>query len=130
MATTALVVATAIVAALQMAHIRAGIVTSAGADVLCPALLYIAIRRESTLLHRVWPRRLSPDQAAALILAACYGWEFCQRYDLRGTPLFFTRGTFDPMDLLAYTLGVAAVYLPDRFIRRPGVEEFFRPPEP
>jgi hypothetical protein len=125
----ALVVATGTVAALQMAHIRAGLVTSAGADVLCPALLYIVTRRDQTLLRRVLPLHLGPDQAAALNLIACYAWEFCQRYDLRGTPLFFTHGTFDPMDLLAYTVGVAAVYLPDRLIHRPAVEEFFRPPK-
>ena len=103
----ALVVATGTVAALQMAHIRAGLVTSAGADLMCPALLYIVTRRDQTLLRRVLPLHLGPDQAAALNLIACYAWEFCQRYDLRGTPLFFTHGTFDPMDLLAYTVGVA-----------------------
>ena len=125
----ALVCATGVVAALQMANIRAGLLTSAGADFLCPALLYIVTRRDQTLLRRLMPRRLTPDQAAALTLIACFAWEFCQRYDLRGTPLFFTHGTFDPIDLLAYILGIATAYLPDRFIHSPAVEELFQPPK-
>src|SRR5262249_14712279 len=121
----ALVVATGTVAALQMANIRAGLVTSEGADFLCPALLYIVTRRNQTVLTRVWPRRPSAEQAAVIILSACYAWEFCQCYNFQSTPLAITRGTFDPMDLLAYTLGVAAAYLPDRFIQSNSVEEFF-----
>jgi hypothetical protein len=123
----ALVIATGIVAALQMAHMSVGLVTSEGADLLCPALLYIVMRRNQTLLSRVWPKRPSAGQAAGIILGACYAWEFCQRYNLQGTPLAITRGTFDPLDLLAYTLGVTAVYLPDRFVHSTAVEEFFRP---
>ena len=122
----ALVTATGVVAALQMAHMRVGIFTSQGADVLCPALLYIVMRRNQTLPRRVWRSRPSAGQAAAMVLGACYAREFCQRYNLQGTPLAITRGTFDTMDLLAYTLGVAAVYLPDRLIHSAGVEEFFR----
>ncbi len=62
-----------------------------------------------------------------MLLGACYAWEFRQLHNFEGTPLFFTRGTFDPLDLLSYSLGVAAVYLPDRWIRRPSVEEIFKP---
>ena len=123
----ALVAATGIVAALQMAHIRLGLLTSQGADLLCPALLYLVTRRNQTVLKRLWRGQPSSAQVAAILLGACYLWEFCQRYDLQGTPLAITRGTFDPMELLAYTLGVAAAYLPDRFIHRTAVEEFFRP---
>ena len=62
-----------------------------------------------------------------LVLGACYAWEFCQLHNFESTPLDITRGTFDALDLLSYTLGVAAVYLPDRFIQRPYVEELFKP---
>lgn len=123
----ALVAATGAVGALQMAHIRMGIFTSQGADLLCPALLYIVMRRNQSLLRRVWRARPTADQAAAIMLVSCYAWEFCQRYDLSGTPLFFTHGTFDPADLAAYTIGVALAYLPDRLLAHLAVEQFFRP---
>lgn len=123
----ALAIATGAVGALQMAHIRMGVFTSQGADILCPALLYIVMRRNQTLLRRVWSKRPSPEQAAALVLGACYVWEFCQLRNFEGTPLVITRGTFDVLDLLSYTLGVAAVYLPERLIQHPSVEEFFKP---
>ena len=126
MVMAALATVTLAVGALQMAHIRLGIFTDQGADFFCPALLYIATRRNQTLLKRVWSKRPNPEQAAGLILGACYAWEFCQLHNFEGTPLVITRGTFDTLDLLSYTLGVAAAYIPDRFIHRASVEEFFK----
>jgi hypothetical protein len=36
-----------------------------------------------------------------------------QRYDLSGTPLVITRGSFDPFDLLAYTVGLVVIHVVD-----------------
>ena len=101
------------IGALQMAHVRAGVVTNYGADLVCPALLYVLARRRSMIPFNWLRYRPSPTVAAVSILIPCFVWEILQRYDLSGTPLAVTRGHFDPLDLVAYAVGVAAVFLPD-----------------
>jgi hypothetical protein len=101
------------VGALQMGHVHAGFVTNYGADVVCPALLYVLVRRRTMVPFNLLHMRPPPGAAAACILIPCFVWEVLQRYDLSGTPLAFARGHFDPLDLVAYAVGVAVVAIPD-----------------
>jgi hypothetical protein len=116
-----------LIAGLQMARIRVGALTAQGADIACPALLYIMMRRNKTLLRRIRSERPSPELAAGALLAACYGWEFCQRYNFEGTPLVITRGTFDVLDLAAYTAGIGVPYLIDKLGRSSSIRTVFDP---
>ena len=97
-------------AALNMAHISAGILTSYGADVTQPAWLYIATRSLDNplrvgLLKRTVGR--SPTLAALAIFLGSAVTELSQLYWPHG--LF--PGTFDPLDILAYGISVGCVYL-------------------
>lgn len=99
---------------LQMSRVSAGFLTNYGADLLAPPYLYLALRGGRL--------RLRPLTALTAVLGGCFLWEWLQRYDLAGTPLAITRGRFDPLDLLAYTLGLLVVYVVDiRWLRPRGV---------
>ena len=103
-----------IIGALQMAKVRAGFVTNYGADIVCPALLYVLIRRNRTVLKLLWRSHPTPEFAALILLVACFAWEWSQRYRFEGTVLDIARGRFDPLDLLAYAGAIGAVYAADR----------------
>lgn len=90
---------------LQMYHVNAGILTNHGADLLAPPYLY--------LMARGGRLKLGPAGAFTLVLGACILWEWLQRYDLSGTPLAITHGRFDPLELVAYSVGMIAVYVLD-----------------
>ena len=95
---------------LQMYRVDAGLLTSYGADLLAPPYMYLMLRGGRL--------RLRPLASLAAVLGGCFVWEWMQRYDLGGTPLVITRGTFDPFDLLAYTLGLLVSYVVDvRWLR-------------
>jgi hypothetical protein len=96
---------------LQMYRVNAGFLTNHGADLLAPPYLYLASRAGR------W--RLGSIGAFSAVLGACALWEWLQRYDLGGTPLAITRGRFDPVDLLAYLVGMVAVYVLDVMWLRP-----------
>lgn len=86
---------------LQMFRVNAGPLTNYGADLLAPPYLY--------LMFRSGRYRLGPHAALGLVLSGCCLWEWLQRFDLSGTPLAITRGRFDPLDLLAYAVGLVLV---------------------
>ena len=90
---------------LQMYRVNAGFLTNYGADLLAPPYLYLMLR--GGRFH------LRPLAALTTVLGGCYLWEWMQRYDLSGTPLVITRGSFDPFDLLAYTVGLVVIYIVD-----------------
>jgi hypothetical protein len=95
---------------LQMYRVNAGLLTNYGADLLAPPYMYLALRGGRF--------RLRPLTALTTVLGGCFLWEWMQRYDLAGTPLGITRGTFDPFDLLAYTVGLLVSYVVDvRWLR-------------
>lgn len=99
---------------LQMYRVNAGILTNYGADLLAPPFLYLASRSGRL--------RMRPLTALLVVLGGCFLWEWMQRYDLAGTPLAITRGHFDPMDLLAYSLGLLVTYVLDvRWLRPRGI---------
>ena len=98
-------------AVLTMLHRRAGLFTSYGADLLLPAWLYIIFRREAPLLP--WVRVLRPNSPALTavgLFAASTLTELSQRFWPRG--LF--AGRYDPVDILAYGLGLGLCYWADR----------------
>lgn len=105
---------------LQMNHVRAGFVTSYGADIVCPALLYALTRRGTTIPFNWLRVRPQPVVAVVSVLAPCFVWEYLQRYDFSGTPLVITRGHFDPGDLFAYAAGVVAMLALDLVSLRTG----------
>jgi hypothetical protein len=95
---------------LQMYRINAGFLTNYGADLLAPPYLYLMLRGGRL--------RLCSLTALTVVLGGCFLWEWMQRYDFDGTPLAITRGHFDPFDLLAYTMGLLAMFVVDvRWLR-------------
>ncbi|HUF29724.1 MAG TPA: hypothetical protein VMM77_03595 [Gemmatimonadaceae bacterium] len=90
---------------LQMYGVNAGVLTSYGADLLAPPWIYLMFRGGR------W--RMGPLRALLLVFCGCLAWEWAQRYDFSGTPLAITRGTFDPLDILAYATGLLVCYAVD-----------------
>lgn len=102
------------VGALQMYRVDAGILTAYGADFFGPIALYASLRTDGSILRRFVRRTPSPAVSSAIVLAGCVAWEWCQRYDFRGTPLMITHGRFDPWDIVAYVAGVAIAFLTEK----------------
>jgi hypothetical protein len=100
--------------ALNMLDIRGGFLTNHLADLVVPAWLYIASRGlhsrspRTTLIQRTVGR--SPEIAALVLFFASAVTEISQYYWPRG--LF--RGRFDPADLLAFAVALAACYVAER----------------
>jgi hypothetical protein len=97
-----------------MWQIRAGLLTSYGADIAMPAWLYIIARSldnpiRETLLNRVLGR--TPELAAGVFFAASTLTEISQYFWPKG--LF--PGIFDPYDILAYGAGIVIVYAFDKY---------------
>ena len=101
-------------AALNVLHVRAGFFTNHLADVVVPAWLYVIARslqpggRRTSFMARTVGR--TPARAALSILAASAITEFCQR----SWPHGLFPGRFDPYDLVAYGVGIGAVYLAEK----------------
>ena len=101
-------------AALNMAHIRAGFLTSYAADLFLPPWLYIVLRRlampgqSANPLFRLLGR--SPELAALSLFIGSVLSEVSQIFWPKG----IFRGTFDPLDLLAYGVGLLVCYAVDK----------------
>jgi hypothetical protein len=99
---------------LNLLDVRGGFLTNHLADLVVPAWLYVVSRglhsprAAGTLLRRTVGR--TPELAAATLFTASALTEVSQRYWPHG--LF--PGRFDPLDVLAYALGLAACYGADR----------------
>lgn len=106
-------VAFAGIGGMQMFGVDGGPVTNFGADLLAPPILYFSTREGygSRRNGRVW--RMGPLGSLLLVFGLCALWEVAQMFDFSGTPLAVTRGTFDPLDLLAYAAGLVAAYYVD-----------------
>ncbi len=90
--------------------------TTHAADLTLPAWLYVILRRRPSRgpLRRIVGR--SAEATAALVLVASAATELSQLAWPDGP----FRGVFDPLDLAAFTAGVAGCYLADkRFPVRP-----------
>ncbi len=107
-------------AALNLCRIRGGFLTNHTADLTVPALLYIVTRRYPPSSVRAAPMRLrqffgySPEVAAFLIFGGSTATELSQRFWPHG----IFRGTYDPLDLIAYGVSVAIPYVADRLALR------------
>lgn len=104
-------------AALNMLHVRGGLLTSYAADVVVPAWLYIGTRG----LHLAAPTgrltRLvgwSPELTAALLFLGSTATELAQR----SWPESIVAGRYDPIDIVAYGVGVGACCAVDRLLGR------------
>lgn len=93
------------VGALQMYHVRGGVLTDYGADVFGTAWLYAMVRMGRTVIRR--GQILRPEIAAVLVFLGCAASEFGQRSHL-------VPGHFDPYDLAAYGVTVLSCVLLDR----------------
>ena len=106
-------------AALNLLHLRAGFLTNHLADLVVPAWLYVAARglqsdgRRSTFIQRTIGR--TPELAAVSLFTASALTELSQRYWPHG----IFRGRFDPLDVLAYGVGLTACYVADRLTSVP-----------
>ena len=98
-------------AALNLTHIRGGFLTSHLADLSVPALLYV-LARELVPGNRLYPRQLgrivgrTPETAALCFFLASTATEVSQIYWPHGP----FSGRFDPLDIVAYGVGLAACY--------------------
>lgn len=100
-------------AALVMKRVRAGFITNYGADLTQPAWLYIAFRDlhgsgRLRLLHRYVGS--TAEVAALSIFVVGAATEVSQRY----WPGGFFAGRFDPLDIVAYAVGIGTCYFFDK----------------
>jgi hypothetical protein len=106
-------------AALNMLRVHAGFLTSHLADLVVPAWLYVALRGLAGH-DRSWPRaRLAGAasvRAALVIFAASTLTEVSQKFWPRGP----FRGTYDPLDIVAYAAGTGACLAAELLTRRRG----------
>lgn len=99
---------------LNLRHIHAGFLTNHLADLVVPAWLYVVARapydanQKRTFLQ--WSLGRSPEFAAASLFIASALSEVSQYY----WPSGLFRGRFDPLDILAYAVGLIAVYVADK----------------
>jgi hypothetical protein len=110
-----LTVAFLLSAALNMLRVRAGFLTSYLADLTVPALLYV-VSRELAPRNRwlgfgplSWIGR-SPRRAAAVLFLGSTVTEVSQIFWPRGV----FAGRFDPLDIVAYGVGLLMCYVFDR----------------
>ncbi len=97
----------------QSGSLKPTFLTSYGADLIGPWALQWPLTR--TLFRRL---RSGAAISSLLILVGCFAWEFCQLYGLTTGPLAITGGTFDKLDLVAYSLSIAFGYRVDRLARQ------------
>ncbi len=97
---------------LQMKHVAAGFVTNYGGDITGTLMIQLMLART------VFAVRSRAFLLASLVAwGGSLAWELCQLVDFAGTPLAFTSGTFDPLDILAYTAAVMIGALIDLLAR-------------
>lgn len=113
----ALFIAFLAAAACNRADVRAGFATSHLADLVVPAWLYIVLRglhgpRRRPRLYRVLGA--TRESTAALLFVGSTLTEFSQSY----WPAGLFAGTYDPLDIAAYGVGVGVCYALDRSDRQ------------
>jgi hypothetical protein len=86
-----------------------GLFTSYAADLTNPPWVYIVMRRGAVIPWARWFGR-SPERAAFSIFAFGVATELSQIY----WPAGFFAGRFDPLDIVAYGIGLAVCCLVDR----------------
>jgi hypothetical protein len=100
-------------AILGMNRVRAGLITSYGADLSLPAWLYITTRTLDHRNRKSWLKKMfgaSPELAAGVLFLGSALTELSQYYWPKG----IFSGVFDIGDLLVYGIGLSACYLLDK----------------
>jgi hypothetical protein len=98
-----------VTAVLSIQRIPAGLLSSYGADLGCPAWLYIGLRG----LHGKAPNVLgrffaaTPERAAVVVFGGSTLTELSQIWWPHG----FFSGVYDPYDIVAYGIGVGVCYV-------------------
>ncbi len=100
-------------AILGMNHIRAGLLTSYGADLTQPAWLYIVARSLDNPARTGWLRRTVGRSSEVAAGALFFGASVTELSQLMWPHGWF-RGVFDPLDILAYGVGLLVCYLVER----------------
>lgn len=100
---------TFLIAFFQVSKLNLGIITSYGADVFAPMLLYYLIRRNIGSIAILFNRPVSAKQAYLIIFGACLAWEMKQYINPE-------TGIFDFFDILAYGLSLTICYIFDTSI--------------
>ncbi|MBK8649664.1 MAG: hypothetical protein IPN16_24615 [Gemmatimonadetes bacterium] len=107
-------------AALNMLHVRAGVLTNYAADLVVPALLYVMLRGLAEAAPRPsFLRRwigTTPARAGTVLFLASAVTEVSQR----AWPHGIFSGRFDPWDLFAFGAGLALCYAGERWAWLPG----------
>ena len=98
-----------IVAVLDMKRIRLGPITSYGADVFMPAWLYVVAVQGKTLFRFFGLGPGRPAAVAGVVFGSCVAWEMGQR-------IHCIPGVYDPLDIVAYAVGVGGVLLLDLWL--------------
>ena len=101
-------------AALNLLHVRGGFLTSYLADLTVPAWLYVIVRglagvRPSNPLTRFIGA--NAERAAIALFVASTATEISQIVWPHG----FFAGRFDPLDIIAYGVGIAICYVGDKW---------------
>lgn len=102
-----------VAAALNMAGTAAGFGTNHLADLVVPAWLYITLRGLTGLRRRNRVNAFlgaTPERAAVILFVASSATEVAQIY----WPTGLFSGRFDPLDIVAFGLGILPLYLIDR----------------
>ena len=101
-----------VTAFISIERIPAGFLSSYAADLGCPAWLYITMRG----LHGARPNALgrffaaTPERAVLVLFGGSTLTELSQIWWPHG----FFAGTFDPLDIVAYAVGVGVCYVFER----------------
>jgi hypothetical protein len=96
-----------VVGALQMYHVRGGILTDYGADAFGAAWVYASVRLGGTIIQR--GRAAGAARSACMVFVLCLAWEIGQRAHL-------VPGRYDPYDIVTYAVSVVACWGIDRLI--------------
>jgi len=95
------------VGALQMYHVRGGLLTDYGADAFGAAWVYASVRLGGTIIQR--GRAAGAARSALIVFLLCLAWEAGQRMHL-------VPGRYDPYDIVTYAISVMACWGIDRLI--------------
>ena len=111
---TAFFIVTAIISTQK---IRAGFLSNYAADVTCPAWLYVTLRglhgRRPSAVGRYFAA--TPERAAVVLFGGSALTELSQIW----WPAGFFAGRYDPLDILAYGIGVGACYALEKLSMSP-----------
>ena len=107
-----------VTAVLNMRRMHLPFVTTHLADVALPAWLYIGVRGlDGWQRNRMWSLgrwARNPEIVATILFVGATATELSQAH----WPSRMFRGRFDPIDILAFAVGIGSCYLADKLAQR------------